>query len=151
VKSHRRLLVALVASALAISLVGCNSGGTSATSPIDLSPPQAPTNLHSTTDENISRDWLVWDLSASANVAGYEIYSTSSTGGSARLVGSVDATASEYILPIIGSETTEYYRVRAIGTNDVPSAFTATLGVDRSSWDGNPTTSIPGKGTENPN
>jgi len=148
VKSHRRLFVALVVSALAISLAGCNSTGTEATSPIDLSPPQAPTNLHSTTDANISRDWLVWDLSASANVAGYEIYATSSTGGSATLVASVDATTSDFILPIVGTEATEYYRVRAVGTNSVPSAFTSTLGVDRSSWDGNPTSSVPGKGTE---
>ena len=147
-KSHRRLFVALVVSALAISLAGCSSTGTEATSPVDLSPPQAPTNLHSTTDENISRDWLVWDLSASANVAGYEIYSTSSSGSSATLVASVDATTSDYILPITATESTEYYRVRAIGTNSVPSAFTSTLGVDRSSWDGNPTSGVPGKGTE---
>jgi fibronectin type 3 domain-containing protein len=148
VKPHRSLFVALVAGAITISLVGCNSAGTSVTNPVDLSPPQAPTNLHSTTDQNISREWLIWDLSASANVAGYQIYSTSSTGGSATLVASVDATTSDFILPIVGTETTEYYRVRAVGTNSVPSAFTSTLGVDRSSWDGNPTSGIPGKGTE---
>ena len=147
-KSYRRLFAALFVSAMAISLVGCNSGGTSATSPVDLSPPQAPTNFHSTTDSNIRRDWLIWDLSASANVAGYQIYSTSVGGGSSTLVGTVDASTSDYILPIVGSETTEYYRVRAIGTNNVPSAFTSTLGVDRSSWDGNPTSGVPGKGTD---
>ena len=146
-KSHRRLFVALVVSAMAISLVGCNSGGTSATSPIDLSPPQAPTNLHSTTDPNISRDWLGWDLSASANVAGYEIYSSSSVGGSSTLVATVDASSSTYLLPIVGTEFTEYYRVRAIGTNNVPSAFTSTLGVDRSAWEGKPSGTA-GKGNE---
>jgi hypothetical protein len=148
VKSHRRLIVALVVSALATSLVGCSSNGTSATSPIDLSPPQAPTNLHSTTDDNISRDWLVWDLSASANVAGYEIYATSSVGGSATLVASVDATTSNFILPIVAEETTEFYRVRAVGTNNVPSAFTSTVGVERTGWEGT-TSGAPGKGTEN--
>ena len=147
-KSHRRLFAALFVSAMAISLIGCNSGGTSATSPVDLSPPQAPTNLHSTTDANISRDWLVWDLSASVNVSGYEIYSTSSSGGSATLVATVDASSSDYLLPIVGTETTEYYRVRAVGTNNVPSAFTSTVGVDRTSWDGNPVPGDPGKGTE---
>ena len=146
-KSHRRLFAALVVSAMAISLVGCNSGGTSATSPLDLSPPQAPTDLHSTTDANINRDWLVWDLSASANVASYQIYSTSSTGGSATLVATVDATTSDYILPIVGASTEEYYRVRAVGTNSVPSAFTSTLGVNRSAWDGT-STGQPGKGTD---
>ena len=147
-KSHRHLIAALVVSALAISLVGCNSGATSATSPSDLSPPQAPTDLHSTTDSNINRDWLVWNLSASANVGAYQIYSTSSTGGSATLVATVDATTTDFILPIVNTQIMEYYRVRAVGTNSVPSAFTSTLGVDRSAWDGNPTTSKPGKGTE---
>ena len=147
-KSSRSLIVALFVSAMATSLISCNSGGTSATSPVDLSPPQAPTNLHSTTDDNINRDWLVWDLSASANVAGYEIYSTSSIGGSGTIVATVDASTSDYILPIIGTETTEYYRVRAIGTNNVPSAFTSTVGVDRSAWDGPPTSGTPGKGKD---
>lgn len=147
-KSSSRLLAALFVSAMAISLVGCNSGGTQATSPIDLSPPQAPTNLHSTTDDSINRDWLMWNLSASANVAGYEIYSTSSGGGSSTLVATVDASTSDYILPIVGTETTEYYRVRAIGTNNVPSAFTSTVGVDRSSWEGTTGSGIPGKGQD---
>ncbi|HXJ69553.1 MAG TPA: hypothetical protein VNM39_11650 [Verrucomicrobiae bacterium] len=147
-KSHRRLFAALAVSALAIWLVGCNSGATSATSPVDLSPPQAPTNLHSSTDSNINRDWLVWDLSASANVAGYQIYSTSSTGGSPTLVASVDASTSDYILPLVGTETTEYYRVRAVGTNNVPSAFTSTVGVDRVGWDGQPVPGDGGKGTD---
>jgi len=148
VKSHRRLFAALAVSALAIWLVGCNSGATSATSPVDLSPPQAPTNLHSSTDSNINRDWLVWDLSASVNVAGYQIYSTSSTGGSPTLVASVDASTSDYILPLVGTETTEYYRVRAVGTNNVPSAFTSTVGVDRFGWDGQPVPGDGGKGTD---
>ena len=147
-KSHRRLFAALAVSALAIWLVGCNSGATSATAPVDLSPPQAPTNLHSSTDSNINRDWLVWDLSASANVAGYQIYSTSSTGGSPTLVASVDASTSDYILPLVGTETTEYYRVRAVGTNNVPSAFTSTVGVDRVGWDGQPVPGDGGKGTD---
>jgi len=148
VKSYRHIIAALLASAVAMSLVSCNSGGTSATSPIDLSPPQAPTNLHSTTDTNISRDWLVWDLSASANVSSYQIYATSSSGGSPTLVASVDASTADYLLPIVGSGTTEYYRVRAVGTNSVPSAFTSTLGVDRTAWDGNPIPGDPGKGTD---
>ena len=147
-KSSRSLIVALFVSAMATSLISCNSGGTSATSPVDLSPPQAPTNLHSTTDDNINRDWLMWNLSASANVAGYEIYSTSSGGGSSTLIATVDASTSDFILPIVGTETTEYYRVRAVGTNNVPSAFTSTVGVDRSAWDGPPTSGVPGKGQD---
>src|SRR5215510_12443701 len=146
VKSLRLLIAALFVSATVVSLTGCNSGGTESTSPVDLSPPQAPTNFHSTTDASINRDWLVWDLSASANVAGYEIYSTSSVGGSSTLVATVDATTTDFILPIVNSETMEYYRVRAIGTNNVPSAFTSTLGIDRTGWEGSPTSGVPGKG-----
>ena len=149
--SRRHLFTALIVSAIATSLVGCNSGGTSATSPIDLSPPQAPTNLHASTDSNISRDWLVWDLSASANVSGYEVYSAPSTGGAGTIVATVDASTSDFLLPIVGTETTEFYRVRAVGTNHVPSAFTSTLGVDRTGWDGNPVPGDPTKGTENGN
>ena len=148
-KSSRSLIVALFVSAMAMSLASCNSGGTSATSPIDLSPPQAPTNFHSTTDAAISRDFLVWDLSASANVSGYQVYSSPSVGGSGTLVATVDASTTDYLLPIVSSETTEYYRVRAMGTNNVPSAFTSTLGVDRTGWDGGPTHGgAPHKGTE---
>src|SRR5262249_1747482 len=95
VMSRRHLFAALLLGAIATSLVGCNSGGTSATSPIDLSPPQAPTNLHSSTDANISRDWLVWDPSASANVSGYEIYSAPSVGGTGQLITTVDASTSD--------------------------------------------------------
>jgi len=149
VKSLRLLIAALFVSATVVSLTGCNSGGTESTSPVDLSPPQAPTNFHSTTDASINRDFLVWDLSASANVAGYEIYSSSSVGGAGTLVATVDASATDYLLPIVSSDGTEFYRVRAMGTNNVPSAFTSTLGVDRNGWEGGPTHGgVPGKGTE---
>ena len=144
--SRRNLFAALLLGAIATSLVGCNSGESSVTSPIDLSPPQAPTNLHASTDANISRDWLVWDLSASANVSGYEIYSAASVGGTGAIVTTVDASTSDYLLPITGSGPTEFYRVRAIGTNHVPSAFTSTLGVVRTGWSGQPLPSDPGAG-----
>ena len=147
---RRHLFVALLVGAIATSLVGCNSGGTSISIPTDLSPPQAPTNLHSTTDASISRDWLVWDPSASANVSSYQIYSSPSVGGTSTLVGTVDASGSDYLLPIVGESTTEYYRVRAVGTNSIPSAFTSTVGVDRTGWEGPLAPGEPGKGTENP-
>jgi len=128
--SRRHTFVALLLGAMSISLVGCNSGGTSTTSPIDLSPPQAPTNLHTSSDARINRDWLVWDPSASANVADYEIYSGPSNGV-ATLVATVDASTSNYILPTVSQNSTEHYRIRAVGSNSVPSAFTANVDVDR--------------------
>ena len=134
---RRHLLAALVLGAMATSLVSCNSGSTSsATSPIDLSPPQAPANLHSTTDMNISREWLVWDASASATVASYEIYSSPTSTASGTLIATVDANSTDYLLPLVNISSTEFYRVRAVGSNAVPSAFTSSVGVDRTAWDG---------------
>src|SRR5512147_226310 len=105
---RRHLIAALVLGAMATSLVGCNSGSTSsATSPIDLSPPQAPTNLHAVTDANIQRDWLVWDASASATVAGYEVYSSPTSSATGTLIATVDATSTDYLLPITNISSTE--------------------------------------------
>ena len=117
--SRRHLLAVLVVGSLAASLVGCSSNSESPTSPTDLSPPQAPTNLHATVDATTSREWLVWNLSASASVASYEVYSVDSSGGTGTLVASVDASSGDFLLPIV-VEATEYYRVRAVGTNNVP-------------------------------
>jgi hypothetical protein len=147
VMSRRHLFAALLLGAMATSLVSCNSGSTSsATSPIDLSPPQAPTNLHGVKDAAISRDWLVWTPSASASVAGYEVYSAPSSSASGTFVATLDASASDYLLPITGTSGTEFYRVRAIGSNNVPSAFTATLPVDRTAWEGTPPSKSPANG-----
>ena len=145
--SRRHLFAALLLGAMATSLVSCNSGSTSSTtSPIDLSPPQAPTNLHGINDAAINRDWLAWTPSASASVAAYEVYSSPSSSASGTLVTTVDAATTDYLLPITGVSGTEFYRVRAVGTNDVPSAFTSTLSVDRTAWDGTQPTKSPSNG-----
>ncbi len=145
--SRRHLFAALLLGAMATTLVSCNSGSTSsATSPIDLSPPQAPTNLHGVKDASISRDWLVWTPSASASVAGYEVYSAPSSSASGTLLSTVDASTTNYLLPVTGTSETDYYRVRAIGTNNVPSAFTTTLSLDRTAWEGAQPTKSPANG-----
>ena len=147
--SHRHLFAALFLGALATSLVSCNSGSTSsATSPIDLSPPQAPTNLHVSNDASINRDWLIWDASASASVSSYQVYSAPTVSGTGSLVATVDASTTDFLLPISSTDGTEFYRVRAVGTNSVPSAFTTTLTVDRTAWDGPQTPGGSGKGTQ---
>ena len=147
--SRRHLLAALLLGAMATSLVSCNSASTtSATSPIDLSPPQPPTNLHSTSDAATSREWLHWDPSASASVAGYEIYSSATPTGATTMVSTLDPSTTDYALPIVGANTTDFYRVRAVGTNNVPSAFTAALSVDRVTWEGATPTSGRGRGTK---
>jgi len=149
VKIRRHVVTALLVGSMAAALVGCNSGSsTSATNPVDLSPPQAPTNLHASTDVATQREWLQWDPSASASVASYEIYVSDSPSGTGSLVSSVDANTNDFLLPVVTQTTTEYYRVRAIGTNDVPSAFTGTVSVDRTSFDGPQPTGTPGKGID---
>lgn len=135
---RRHLLSALVLGAIATSLVSCNSGSsTSSTSPVDLSPPQAPSNLHSINDTRISREWLVWDASASPTAAQYEIFSSPTSTASGTLVATVDASSTDYLLPLTNVSMTEFYRVRAVGGNAVPSAFTSSVGVDRTAWEGN--------------
>ena len=147
--SRRHLLAVLFLGAMATSLVSCNSGSTSSvTSPIDLSPPQAPTNLRDSNDPAINRDWLVWNPSASPSVSGYQIYSAPTSSASGSLIATVDASTTDYLLPISGVDATEFYRVRAIGTNNVPSAFTSTLSVDRTAWSGTPNKGGTGKGGE---
>jgi hypothetical protein len=47
--------------------------------------------------------------------------------------------------------TTEFYRVRAVGTNDVPSAFTSSVSVDRGGFDAPQPIGKQGKGSEGGN
>lgn len=146
---RRHLIAALMLGALSISLTGCSSNSTtSPTSPIDLSPPQSPTNLRSVTDNAINRDWLMWDASASASVSGYEVYSSPTSSASGTLIARVGASATDFLLPLTNISSTEYYRVRAVGSNNVPSAFSTYVGVDRSAFDGVPTTGGAGKGAD---
>jgi hypothetical protein len=145
---RRNLAAALTLGVLAISLVSCGSNSSSITSPVDLSPPQAPTNFRDNHDAAINRDWLEWTPSASAGVSGYEIYSAPTSSSSGSLVATVDASTSDYLLPLTSVDGTEFYRVRAVGSNNVPSAFTSTLSVDRTAWDGTPHKNSPSGGTE---
>lgn len=145
---RRHLASALLLGAMAASLVGCNSDSTSPTSPIDNAPPQAPSNLRATREATIQRDWLHWDASASAGVASYEIHASSTPTGIGGPVATVDASSTDYLLDVIGEATTEYYRVRAIGANRVPSAFSAPVTVNRTPWTGPPPPAGPDPTTE---
>ncbi len=60
----------------------------------------------------------------------------------------VDASTSDFLLPLTNVDGTEFYRVRAVGTNNVPSAFTSTLSVDRTAWETTPHKGSPSGGTE---
>lgn len=133
---RRHLTAALAFGVIALSLVGCSKSSTSTMAPVDLSPPQAPTNLHAFIDPSINRDWLMWDASGSAGVVSYEIYSAPTSSATGTLIATVNASETNFMLDITNVSSVEYYRVRAIGGNAVPSAFTSALGIDRSAWDG---------------
>jgi hypothetical protein len=144
--SRRHLLAALVVSAMATSLVSCNSAGTSVTSPVDLSAPQAPSSLQIYRSPRLQMDVLEWSPSASASVLRYDVYVGTSAGGTWTLLGATaNASTTEYELPAVGPNTREFYRVRAVGSNNVPSAFTPSFSVIRTDWDGGGTpTLVPG-------
>lgn len=133
---RRKLLSTLLLGVMTVSLIGCNSDSTSPTSPIDDAPPQAPSNLRSSRDAAIQRDWLEWDASASAGVASYVVHVSSTPSGNGAPVATVDASNTNYLLALVGEATTEYYRVRAIGANHVPSAFSAPVTINRAPWTG---------------
>ncbi len=140
--SRRHLLAALVVSAMATSLVSCNSAGTSVTSPVDLSAPQAPSSLQIYRSPRLQMDVLEWNPSASASVSRYDVYvGTSASGTWTLLGGTADASTTEYTLPAAAPDTREVYRARAVRTHNVPSAFTTSYSIVRTDWtgDGTPT------------
>ncbi len=139
-KSTRHALLALLLSASALSLVGCGSTSDSVTNPdLDNAPPAAPTAVQVEHDALINADDLVWDASVSADVAGYEIhrYASSPSGNVAGdeviLVG---AEATSYRLPLVNSDRTEFYRVRARSSNDLTSAYSGPAQADRVGYQG---------------
>lgn len=148
---RRQLLSALILGAMTAFLVGCNSESPTAVIPEDLSPPQTPGNLHARFDVPTGRDWLAWDPSASSTVTGYEVYYSDSPSGISVNLGEVDANSTEYALPLVPETTTQYYRLRAIGSNGVPSAFTSPIEVQRAGWDGgqSPDDPTPGSADDN--
>jgi hypothetical protein len=148
---RRHVLATLLIGAIAVSVTGCSKDPTSPLDNIDLSPPAAPGNLEATSDPATGREWLDWDPSASLNVASYEVYVSDTPGGSGTIVATVDGASSDFLLPGTIETVTEYYRVRAIGTNAVPSAFSSTVSVNRDGWDGVRPNQGPDKGSEGAN
>ena len=148
-KSNRPALLALVLSAAVYSLTGCGNG-TTTTRPVvllDTTPPAAPSNVHGTFDAQGNRDYLNWDLSASPDVASYEVWlyaANPSVGGTGTLLASVNASIAFVALPISGTATTQFFRIRAVDASGNVSAYSATAGVDRHIWNGGSSGPSPG-------
>lgn len=139
-KSTRSALIALLLSASAFALAGCGNTASSVVSPdLDNAPPASPTSVQVSHDALINVDDLVWSPSVSPNVQSYEIhrYSSSPSGNAAgEAVWVVDASETSLRLPLVNSDRTEFYRVRAIAANLVPSAFSGPAVADRRGYAG---------------
>lgn len=138
-KYTRLLLVALFLSATTLTMTGC--GGTNAVSPntnVESAPPAAPSAVSMTTEGATNRDYLNWNASASSNVVSYQVYrfadASSTTNGV--LVSTVPSDEQSILLPLVGSSVTEFYRVRAVNSNDVASAYSTNCSADRTAWSG---------------
>ncbi len=139
-KSTRTALATLLLCASAFAVVGCGSTANSVVSPdLDNAPPASPTGVQVTHDAAINIDDLVWSPSASANVGAYEIHRYGSTpsgnaaGDDVILVG---ADQTSLRLPLVNSDRTEFYRVRAISSSDVASAYSGSAQADRLRFQG---------------
>jgi len=137
VKYTRFLAVALVLSAATLTMTGCGSSKvTSPNNPVESAPPAAPTSVIMTTEDATSRDYLNWNASASSDVVSYEVFrfadASSTTNG--ELVGTVGSDQVSIVLPLVGSDVTEFYRVRAVNSNDVSSAYSTNCSADRTAW-----------------
>lgn len=136
-KYNRFLLVALVLSTAALTMTSCGgSNVASPTNPVESAPPAAPTSVIMTTEDATSRDYLNWNASASSDVVSYQIFrfedGTSTTNG--ELVANVPSDQVYIVLPLVSSSVTEYYRVRAVNSTDVPSSYSTNCSADRTAW-----------------
>ncbi|MCC6350059.1 MAG: hypothetical protein IT347_10780 [Candidatus Eisenbacteria bacterium] len=148
-KSLRLVSSALFLGAIVLALAGCGKSTESVapTTPLDTTPPAAPSNVAGSYDAASERDYLNWDGSSSADVASYEIwqYETDpSLGGTGVLLGSTDAAAGSYALPLTRQARVAWFRVRAIDEAGNQSAFSNGSSYDLHAWDGNTS----GRGTQ---
>jgi hypothetical protein len=135
VNFRRVVVTALVLSAALLSLAGC-SKSTSTTSPaaLDSTPPAAPTSLAGIYDAGQQTDYLIWTSSSSANAATCEVWQydgAPAAGNTGRLVGTVPVTTSFIGLPTPTQNTVQYFRLRTLSTAGTPSAFSATISLQR--------------------
>jgi hypothetical protein len=148
VKSLRLLYSALVMGALVISLAGCGKSASTvapSTVSLDTTPPDAPTNLTGSYDAAGNRDYLNWNASTAADLAGYEVWEYSAdpaSGATGRLVASADASADGVALPPTSDAGTHWFRVRALDEAGNKSSYSATATHDLHAWTGS--TSAPG-------
>jgi hypothetical protein len=141
-KSIRPIYSTLALGALVLALAGC--GKTSelvspAGNSLDTTPPAAPTAVAGSYDAAAQRDYLNWDGSTSPDVASYEVWqyeSDPSLGGTGVLIGSADATAESFALPLTTEARPAWFRVRAADEAGNRSAFSTSAQTELHAWDG---------------
>lgn len=132
-KSTKLVVSMLVALTLAAMLSGCGQKSTpTGLDSLDQAPPAGPTQISAELDGATANGVLSWTPSASANVAGYQIYqySPSPDRESAYvLAGETDATTTHYSIPSTIAATTLYYHLCAVSSTGVKSQWSTLVAV----------------------
>ena len=143
-KSIRPVYFVLAMGALVVALAGCGKSSeivSPAGNSLDTTPPAAPTAVAGSFDAAAQRDYLNWDGSTSPDVAGYEVWqyeSDPSLGGTGVLIGSTDASAESYALPLTSEARPVWFRVRAADESGNLSAFSLGAQHELHAWEGTP-------------
>lgn len=132
-KLRRNPVLALVASVTLLALASCGKSTsiTAAHNSLDPTPPSAPSSLSSDYVQAVGYDYLYWNLSSSPSAAGYEVWESSTMGGTATKIGFVSNSDNFVVLPTVNADCTRYYEVRTVSTQGLYSAFSAAVAVDR--------------------
>jgi hypothetical protein len=121
----RPIILALGAAAL---ISGCGSSTDTVNvddTTLDTTAPGAPSGVGATFDARRQRTLLIWEASAAADVAGYQIYHYDPDPlreSAYALYGETDDT--RIWLPYAPTNTTRYVRIRAIDASGNVGAFT---------------------------
>lgn len=134
--SFRRYAALTILTLAAVAaLTGCGkSSSTTAPTTLAATPPAAPTNLSGLYNASTQKDYLIWTASTSPGVANYEVWQYSgdpAAGNSGSLVGTVASSLSFLALPTPTQNLTFYYRMRSLDASSTPSAFSATVSIQR--------------------
>jgi hypothetical protein len=129
VKSFRHIVPVLAALTLAALLVGCSKKSTpTGVTPLDETPPAAPTQVMGMSDVQTRTALLQWTPSTSPNVKGYEVstYSPSPDQENAWVVvAETDADVTQYRVTNVTETTIQYFRVRAVTPSGKHSQWSA--------------------------
>jgi hypothetical protein len=91
----------------------------------DTTPPVPPEDVITVTPEETGRLVVSWSANTEGDLAGYQIYRSTTQGSGYELIASLDETLLSYIDKDLDDETTYYYAVTAIDTSGNESPHSA--------------------------